>query len=359
VETEDQGPGVPDRRPHHDEISLFELGAVLLRNRWVIARAILVGAVLGLLIAVFSGREYTATTSFLPHSGERGGLAGFSGLAQQFGFSIPGGGDAERSPEFYRDLITSREILDGVITGDPAGIDLIEHFEVEGDTQPERRERARTRLREEVLSVSVGRETGIVTVSVSTDRPELSAAMGERLLELISIFDVETRQSQASAQRQFAEERLAQLQDELAVAEDSLKSFLIENRQFSNSPQLQFEHDRLQRQVAMRQEVVTAMTQAYEQARIDEVRNTPVITVIENPEAPALPDSRSTLLKIALGLVLGGMFGVGHALVRAMNARAEAEGDESYREFRSAMQEARSDLPGPLRRSPRSHSDPD
>ena len=45
-----------------------------------------------------------------------------------------------------------------------------------------------------------------------------------------------------------------------------MKAFLVENRQFSNSPQLIFEHDRLERQVTMRQELVTAMAQAYEQA---------------------------------------------------------------------------------------------
>ncbi len=46
-----------------------------------------------------------------------------------------------------------------------------------------------------------------------------------------------------------------------------------------------FEHDRLERPVSMRQELVTAMAQAYEQARVDEVRNTPVITVIDQPES--------------------------------------------------------------------------
>ena len=46
-----------------------------------------------------------------------------------------------------------------------------------------------------------------------------------------------------------------------------------------------FGHDRLERQVSVRQELVTAMAQAYEQARVDEVRNAPVITVIDQPES--------------------------------------------------------------------------
>ena len=84
----------------------------------------------------------------------------------------------------------------------------------------------------------------------------------------------------------------------------------------ANSPQLTFENDRLERQVFMRQELVTAMAQAYEQARIDEVRNTPLITVIDRPEPAALPDPR-WLLEIVLGLSLGMMVGFGLAFVRA------------------------------------------
>ena len=124
-----------------------------------------------------------------------------AGLAQQFGFSIPRSGNAERSPEFYQDLIQSREILDkvvrlGVEVGTAAGVtnvDLAEHFEIEGETPEERNALTRRRLAEGVVSVAVGRETGIVIVSARTDDPGLSAAIVRRLLDLISAFDSETR----------------------------------------------------------------------------------------------------------------------------------------------------------------------
>ena len=180
----------------------------------------------------------------------------------------------------------------------------------------------------------------------------MSAAIGGRLLDLISAFDSETRQSQATAERKFAEERLGELRREITVAEDSLKGFLVENRQFSNSPQLTFEHDRLQRQVGMRQELVTAMAQAHEQARIDEVRNTSVITVIDQPEPPALPDSRGTLVKLLLGLILGLMAGLGLAFIREFGERAKNEESEAYGEFQQVLKGAKRDLFG-LRRSSR------
>jgi uncharacterized protein involved in exopolysaccharide biosynthesis len=225
-------------------------------------------------------------------------------------------------------------------------VDLADHFEIQGETPEERTAWTRRLLAEEVMSVSVGQQTSVVTISVRTDDRELSAAIGRRLLGLISKFDVETRQLQASAERGFAEERLEELRGEIMIAEDSLKAFLIENRQISNSPQLTFEHDRLQRQVIMRQELVTAMAQAFEQARIDEVRNTPVITVIDRPESPALPDPRFRLLKLLLGSTVGLLVGFGFAFIREFGERAKTEEGRAYGEFREAVGDTKRDLFG-------------
>ena len=350
----------PVRVSYDDEMSLLKVASVGLRRRRLILLATLGGGLLGLLFAFTSPLQYTASASFLPHGGDEAVLAGVSGLAQQFGFLIPSTGEAERSPEFYQDLLRSREILSGLVrpgvevaTADGVTkVDLAEYFEVKGETPEERNARTREYLAEDVISVSMALGTSVVTLSVRTDDPELSAAIGRRLLELISVFDLETRQSQASAERGFAEERLAQLRVELSIAEDSLLSFLVENRQFVSSPQLTFEHDRLQRQVVMRQELVTAMAQAFEQARIEEVRNTSLLTLIDQPEVPPIPDTRGVLVKLVLGLTMGFLAGFGLAFVRDFDERAKDEGSEAYGEFQQVLEDARRDLFG-LRRSRR------
>ncbi len=339
---------------YEDEVSILDMASVFLRQRRTIAVWTVVGALIALVGALRTPVEFTASASFLPHGGDQGGLSGAAGLAAQFGFSVPRSGGAERSPQFYQDLIQSREIMDalvesGVEVPSPSGpntIDLVEHFHIQGETTAERAARMRLRLLAGIVSVNLGRETGVVSLNITTDDRELSAAIGVRLLQLISIFDVETRQSQAAAERAFAEERLEQLQGELTIAEDQLQSFLDENRQFSNSPQLTFVHDRLQRRVVMRQELFTAMAQAYEQARIDEVRNTPVITLIDHPEAPAIPNARGRLLKLFLGLIVGMMVGSGFGFVLEYGERQRRDESESYSEFRQAMKDARTDLFG-------------
>jgi uncharacterized protein involved in exopolysaccharide biosynthesis len=98
------------------------------------------------------------------------------------------------------------------------------------------------------------------------------------------------------------------------MAEDHLQEFLQRNRDFRGAPQLAFEYDRLQRDVAMRQAVYTNLMQALEQSKIEEVRNTPVISMVERPILPAKPDSRLIALKALIAVLAGGLIGLAAAL---------------------------------------------
>ena len=113
------------------------------------------------------------------------------------------------------------------------------------------------------------------------------------------------RRSQAVAEREFLEARLRDARAELRIAEDSLLAFLRENRRVENSPQLTFERDRLQSRVSLRQQVYETLFQAFEQSRIEEVRDTPVITVVERPIRPAQADPLHLPVLAAVGLLLG------------------------------------------------------
>ena len=150
-----------------------------------------------------------------------------------------------------------------------------------------------------------------------------------------------TRQSQAAAERAFIETRLAEVQDSLRAAEDRLERFLESNRQWAGSAELTFQRDRIQRQVVMQQQVFTSLAEAHEQARIGEVRNTPVITVVERP---VRPNPRWRVLKVALGMVLGGMLGVMLAFGREYADRARAREGDGYREFSTLWQQTWADI---------------
>ena len=83
---------------------------------------------------------------------------------------------------------------------------------------------------------------------------------------------------------------------------------------------LAFQHDGLLREVALRQSVLTTLVQAYEQARVSEVRDTPVITVLQSPFFPPRHDPRQGVLTTLLGLILGGMMGIALAFLARPSA---------------------------------------
>jgi uncharacterized protein involved in exopolysaccharide biosynthesis len=261
---------------------------------------------------------------------------------------VPGGGE-EASPAFYAELLTSREILRRIATrpyeveglGEIALKDLLE---IEEDTEALRDEEVLRWLREEAVSVSTGRETGTVTVSIKTEWPDLSQSIAQDLLDEVALFNLETRQSQASAERVFIEEQVSEAELELEVAEDSLRLFLEANRQWENSPLLVFRHDGLQREVSLRQSVLTTLVQSYEQAKITEVRDTPVITVLQLPYLPPDNDPRRRVLAGLLGIVLGGMLGVVLAFVVEAFARP-SEGDPARADFQEAWEGLARSLP--------------
>lgn len=333
--------------PVDDEISLWEVLAVLLRRRGTIVLTTVVVTGLAIAVAFLRAETFTTEASFRPQ-GSEASSSQLMALASQFGVSVPGGAE-EASPAFYAELLESREILSRAaartyeVEGEGTVL-LKDLLEIEGDTEALRDDAAIEWLREEAVEVSTGRETGTVTMSVTTEWPDLSKAIADELLAEVALFNLNTRQSQAAAEREFIEGRVKQAENELAAAEDSLRIFLQANRQWQNSPLLRFRHDALQREVTLRSSVLTTLVQSFEQARISEVRDTPVITVLQDPFMPPGPDDRRLVLSAALGIVLGGMMGIVLAFV-VEAFRRPSEGDPAKQDFQETWEGLKRSIP--------------
>ena len=343
-----RSPGEPTpSRMLDDEISIWEVLAILVRRRATIVLTTITVTALAVVVSLLGTDTYTTQGAFRPQGSELGGSQ-LLALASQFGVSAPGGGE-EASPAFYAELLTSRHILTALVerTFDVDGsgeVLLKDLLEIEEDTEPLRDQAVLDWLVEEALSVSTGRETGTVTLSVTTEWPSVSVTIAEDLLEAVSRFNLDTRASQAAAEREFTERRVQLAEKELETVEDSLRLFLEANRQFENSPMLTFQFDRLSRAVALRQSVLTTLVQSYEQARISEVRDTPVITVLQRPYMPPGPDEQSLVILVAIGLLLGGMMGLVLAFVFEA-VRRPSEGDPAREDFRESWENMKRSIP--------------
>src|SRR5205807_6017401 len=105
-------------------------------------------------------------------------------------------------------------------------------------------------------------------------------------LNRLADFNLHTRQTSAGEQRKFIEGRVATSEEQLRTAEEALRSFYERNRQWQSSPQLRYEEQQLNRQVAVQQELYLNLRREYETARIEEVNNIPVVTIIDHPAVP-------------------------------------------------------------------------
>jgi uncharacterized protein involved in exopolysaccharide biosynthesis len=184
---------------------------------------------------------------------------------------------------------------------------------------------------------------------VSASSAALAQQLNQRLLQLLGDFNQRRRQSRASEERRFAEERLATVKAELRVAEDRLQTFLQSNRDYQNSPPLVFTYERLQADVVLLRQVVMTLQQSAEQSKIEEVRDTPTITLVENSSLPVRPDSRGILKFALIGVVLGSFLGIGIAFVRETLSRPGVRATSDYEEFIRLRREALTDLLHPWR----------
>ena len=315
---------------------LLSFASLLLRFRWLIAGCATFFATVGLLAGLLSARFYVSTATFIPQTTE-GSLSALAAAASQLGVRAPASGGGW-VPAVYVQLLHSNALLDPIahdtlIVAEEANrrVALMDLLKIKGRKQAESEELTVIALRNLVQSAEL-RSLSAVQLSVRTKWPSVSAAIAKQLVAGVQKFNIESRKSQAMAESQFLEGRTDFAQQSLRDSEDRLASFLRRNR-VTNSPELALERDRLQRDVSLRQQLYTSLMQSREEARARAVRDTPVITVIEEPKLPVIPDARRSVLKAALGLLAGGLIGIVLAfLIRGITwAQSSASGQS--REF--------------------------
>lgn len=335
-----------------DETSLIEIVNGVLRNwRAVVLLPLVLAAWVG-ISSLTRKPAFSATASFVPQTAEGRGVNAASALAQQFGVSL-GTERAAQSPQFYEGLLRSGTILRRAVesqyqipseTGQLRTGTLLQYWRLNEQNDPVPTWRRGVGRLRGAVATSIRRETGVIDLTVTSDRLLLAEQIAARLLELLNDYNLEVRQTRAREEARFISGRLTEAQGELRAVEDAIESFLRQNRDFRNSPELTFQHDRLQRQVVVRQEVYGSLLRAQEQARIDGMRDTPVLQVIDSPAGTGQPSSRKVLLRTLIAFMVGFLLAVGLATVREAARRGRQTNDPHYREFEDLVRRAWSEL---------------
>lgn len=336
------------------EVSVFDIGATILRY-WRLF--VVVPLVLVLLVALWTltrPERFVASATFMPQDQSSRASSGALALAQQFGVNLTGGSSSQ-SPQYYVQLLEARAVRKPLVESEytvntdtgPRRATLIELFaEERGDGRPTEWRGASAMLNDRITT-HVDSETGLVELRVTASQPGLAEQIAARFLELLNEVNTSVLQQRAEDEGRFIGARVEEAHGALRASEAALQSFLAQNRDFSNSPQLQFEYDRLQRQVAMRQEVYTSMARAQEQASIDAIRDVPMVSVVDVPQGSAVRRGSGLSTRVVLATVAGFALAALIAFLAELARRGRAVGDPSYREFDALRRKVWQDIRHP------------
>jgi uncharacterized protein involved in exopolysaccharide biosynthesis len=321
-----------------EETSLLAFVSILLLHRRVIITCGLAGTALFGAMAATSAERYVSRASFVVRGNNSpvevpGGNAALRAFAQSSEFS--------QSVNFYSDLPKAKSIALPVAektytTADGQKKTLAQIYEIE-ETDPRKATTlAAERLIDDVASTIYSR-SGVIGMTVKSTDPAVAQQLAVNILAELNAYGGTRRQQQAVEERRFIEKLLADARGRLDRAEEDLAAFQRSNREYEQSPTRRLAFDRLSRNVNMQQQIYTAMQQAYEQARIEEVRDPSALNIVEPPDVPAEPEREAALRRTLLGLVGGLLVGIVIAFLRQRAAESRIERTSGYLRFSEAL----------------------
>ncbi len=245
---------------------------------------------LALVISLILPGSYKSTTILLPDT-ERGKMAAFGGLSDLASLAGVNTGEVSLA-KLYPTIINSEAVLKNVIYAEyqtkafVEQVDLIKCWGIEGKTPEGKYEAALGALRGQI-GVTIDVKTNVVTISIETGEPQLSADVVNNVTAALDNFIRTKKNTSAGEQRRFIEGRLVEVKSDLEKAENALKDFREKNRQISGSPQLLLEQERLIRDVQINTTIYTELKKQYEIVKIEEIKNIPIINVMDPARAAA------------------------------------------------------------------------
>ncbi len=264
-------------------------------RRGKIAKVVLVAAVLVAGMSLLLPNGYVATTTIMPDltffNSVGGTLGGFKDLATAIGLNA---NQTVTSPsQLYPDIMESEFVLRRVIYHKyktekyDSLVNLIEYWKFDNADENFNFEKCLKKLRTSVITISVDKKTLIISLEVSAGERQFAADLANELTSELDYFQRNFRQTNAGEQRKFLEQRLAEVKDDLAKAEERLKDFQEKNRRPEQSPQLLLQQGRLSRDVDLNSTLFIELKKQYELAKLDEIKNTPVVQVLDIARPPS------------------------------------------------------------------------
>lgn len=347
----------PSEPPRYDHLTFVEWVARTVAHWRIVAVTCVVAIVVAIVAVIFVPPVYRTRASFVANSSSSSKLpqnlpssGALAGLATQLGVSS--GADPSESPQFYMQLIDSRELLTRLLQsrfkdprssspGDSAT--LLDIMNIR-ESDPRRRLELGIKKMSRAISGDFEIKTNLVWLDVDARWADLSSAVANRTLQLVTAFNREQRVSRIRSKRLYLESRVDSSKVQLRQAEERQRAFYDQNRSWRTSPDLVIAEGQRRRDVDIETDLYLNLKHQLETARIDEFNDAALITVVDSAVPPRKAQwprfgllSASTLL---IGVLLGTLLAGAAAVLDDWRARNPA----SSASMRGAYEDARRDI---------------
>lgn len=280
-------------------------------TQWASAAGLLVAAV-----TLCMPNYYRSEARLLPveSKGIGGNLGGLASAAAAFGISVPGGDSSDAN---FVDVLNSRWLKEQLLRTEfqyrvrswRFGGDRVEKRTLYDYLGASNTDRGVLGVGS-ILSTSRDLKSKVISISAETKSPELSQLIVQRAEKLLENFLQEKGRTRGGAKVIFAQARLAEARREMEEAEDVLRRFLEGNRNYltSGDPAIRLKGTRLETELRLRQQLVSAIAMNREQALLEEKNDIPILNVLDPGNLPIDKSrpTRSTMVLLAMILVGAG-----------------------------------------------------
>lgn len=298
-----------------DELSIIDIISVIWRARKFIVISSVISISIGIMYILFATKMYIGKITLYP--AQQGQTSPMAAISRQIGIVGASVGDANYNiPDVVKSRTLSEQIVahEWQIEGYDKKIDLVDYFDKLNKVR--RPEWVQTKQDEDKwhqiklysysesiardrISVSANAKTGLVSISVKMEDPILAKDIANFISVFVSNWVNKTQIESIRKNLEFIYERSTVLGTELQEAENELKKFRETNRNILNSPDLQLELQRLQRQVTIKQEVYLTMIKQREINQIDENKSVDVIRILDKAiekRNPVVPNKKNIII---------------------------------------------------------------
>lgn len=282
-------------------ISMIDIVFIFWSEKNFVVKVTGVVTLIAVIVSLLLPNYYKSTATLLPNNTSgSGGFSGISELASLAGVNL-GNDDQEK---LYPLIINSEAVLKNVIysmytpNGSTSSVNLITFWDIDQES-PNLAYEAALKTMRDALNVSLDLRANTISVSIETKDPQVSADILNNIVTELDFFMKSKKVTFASEQRRWISTRLTEVEQDLKKSENALKNFRENNRMIGNSPELMLIQGRLMREVEINQTLYIELKKQFEFARIEEVKTTPIISVLDKAR-PAAKKERPKRFLIVL-----------------------------------------------------------